>query len=245
MKRLTLMLLILFTSPWLRALVDLPEACYLKSSLPCSFRASSDGDVISWHYETYSLELTASKGAAWTLSANGLQLLEGMLWLRKVKNLTLFRNQMPLHLNGDFFISQYLQDGENRLEIKNLSGTVTGQIGQQQLVIPVGFENWIGEMGSEKVPRLGILRPIVTAKFIPLWIKKMRVNSAASRSYVSEWKLQWAGSADESSALYADIVQRNIATTEARQKSQQEKSKRAQQERLQLRNLFRQKNSGY
>jgi hypothetical protein len=113
---------------------------------------------------------------------------------------------------------------------------------EKTLGIPLGFQNWFGDLNSLGSVSQGVLRPIDKSAFFKSWAKHMKANRLLASEKVEQWKELWKNSAQMGSNLYSEIAQRMIAKEDQKRSEAQRRRADQIQEQSRLRKMFRERN---
>jgi hypothetical protein len=248
MSRVLILIIVLTLSSAGIAMVDLPAGCWQSQKVPCAVRASHAGEAFTYHQaggQAMEFELVAEKKASWVVQVDGIKLIQGEFWVKSSKDLIILSNSISAQVNGEFWIDVK----EDITEIKNLQAEfkklqMTGSVqGEEDVTLPVGFENWYGTLNSEGKLNMGVLRPIDRAPFFSTWARHMKISKAVAVAQIEKWKEIWTGAVAASSELYARVIERKIANEEAKRRELQRRIDEEAAEKRQLRQMFRVRHS--
>lgn len=224
------MLLILILFPSLLWAAEEPGGCWKKKGFfPCAYRAEKS----EW-IERDGLKVYLGAGASVLLPAKKeWQILEGKVWVEGAKGWVLSQMGRQFHIDGEAWIEKLSEklvlqhfQGQTKIEGRVVAG-----------IVPEGFQNW-WTLADE-----GILRPIDTA-VLKDWNRWARWPKDATEKKIQNYKILWKDRVEQSAGLYQEIIQRRISNEEAREDAVYRQQLRGQQERENMRKMFRDRYEG-
>lgn len=217
------------------AYVDQPAQCLKDKKFPCAVRVTDRTDK----FEMEKFKFFAAPAATVIFNAdNSIRLLEGGIWILQAQELKVEGGVVDFYVSGHVWLEK---SNQGRILAYNLLGDLQAQLfnSKSKEVIPVGFQNWFDGMLDAKTVNHGVIAPIEPLSFLSRCIKVQALPKKNLVGHLKKYRLAWADNLNQAGELYAQIVERRIA-------SYQEKQERAYQAYLnnlkqqqQLRTLYR------
>jgi hypothetical protein len=239
MKLLILPLLFLSATAYAETqMVDSPDQCFSLDKFPCSVRSVDQALTIE---KTSGRFIVGPHSSVHFVTASEIQLLEGKIWFERADGLHLkISPKLKILLNGEFFAARE----SDKSILRNLNGDAQFQsdLVFKNETLPVGFENWYGRITTAGAIERGIIKPIELKTFLVEWLPLAQNSPAELKQMVSGYKQSWSKAAMISSEFYKEIVERRMASVEAKELSQQQQVEKARRAIQKIRELYRQKN---
>jgi hypothetical protein len=220
-------------------LVDSPSHCLEKQMFPCSLRVKGGFFAHDTGENRFHL---GDRSALIMHSPAEVQLIEGDLWVRQSKDLTLRSSAtLQMSLSGEWF---FQKKGNLPLLARNLDGAVVfvSKYLFAGEALPVGFENWFGGLDSSGKLSRGMMKPIEIVNHLREWHPLTGYSEAELRKAARQYKESWKSALQSSADLYRDIVERRMASHEDKAAAQAESKRQKEAEQKKFRQMFRQKN---
>ncbi len=219
--------------------VDLPKGCFGKEVYPCQVRVS--GGFLTIERSGLQMHLSDQSSLSF-LSQNEVQLLSGQIWVRKSQNLNLRLSALlKMKLSGEWFFERA---ADATILARNLQGDVRFESSKvfENEALPVGFQNWFGGLDATGQISRGLIRPIEMAAFLKEWLPLSGFSRAEMQSQIGEYRELWKEGPEISAQFYGQVVSRRLAAVEEKERKQQERAEALRQERLKIRNMYRNRN---
>lgn len=239
-----LLALILFSFHFSQAdqslgIVDSPMGCFSKKAYPCSLRVTEAYLAFERGENQFHL---AENSALLFWSPSQVQLLQGKVWIRDSKELAVkISSSLQIHVTGEWFFEK---QPDATMLARNLSGGARfeSRFVFQSEALPVGFQNWFGQIDSSGQISRGVIRPIAQAPFLKSWLPVSGLPIALAKKRAANYKALWSEAVEQSASLYQQVIERRLASHEekARRLAAQKASREA--ERAQLKKMYREKN---
>lgn len=220
------------------AFVDSPAHCFAKKSYPCSVRVM--GSYLAFEREAQMYHL-ADRSAVLFLGPSEIQLMQGSLWVKDSKGLTVKVSPVfSFQVAGEIFLEKKGLD----LFVRNLRSEIAfdSKLVFASEALPVGFENWYGPLDVSGQVSRGMIRPIAMNEFLKAWIPVSGASIAEIKKQTLHYKNDWKGALELSSQIYQQVVERRIASQEEKALRAAQKRRSQLDEQARLRQMFRQKN---
>jgi hypothetical protein len=219
--------------------VDSPEGCFAAKRYPCSLRAV--GPFLSFERDSQKFHL-APQSALLFFSPASVQLMKGKLWIQNSQDLSVKASpNLQMQFTGEFFIEK---QSDATLLVRNLSGHVAFQSRSvfKNESLPIGFQNWYGPLDASGAVSRGIIRPIVITEFLRSWIPISGLSVAAGKKALLDYREQWKEGVEQSAQLYKEVIERRLASHEAKERKQRAREQALKKEQDQFRQMYREKN---
>lgn len=228
-----------FSSAWAGPeFADSPAGCFSKNIYPCSLRVT--GSFLSFEREFQKYHL-GDGSAVLFLSADEIQLLQGVLWIRESKDLTVkVSPPLRMRISGEHIFQKKGLD----LHVFNVDGLVQFKSAFvfQSEALPKGFQNWYGQVDSSGQVSRGMIRPISMGDFLRAWMPVSGASLAEAKKMILHCKENWKDAVEISAGIYQEVAERRIASDQAKIRLSQEAKRRKLTEQAQLRQMYRSKN---
>lgn len=233
--------LIFLQSAWAGTeFVDSPSQCFFKKSYPCRIHVT--GGFLSFERSSQKFHL-GDQSSLLFLSEGKIQLLQGELWVRDSRGLSIQVSPVfSMTSSGEIFLEKRSDD--QPLLVRNLQGEVKfdSPFVFANEALPRGFQNWYGALDANKQVSRGVIRPIALTDFLKVWAPLSGFSIAEIRKTTRVYQQAWGDTLAVSADFYQDIVERRIASQEAKESRLENRHRQSLKERERLRQMFRQKN---
>jgi hypothetical protein len=219
--------------------VDSPQNCYEKEKYPCNLRISEGFLAFERGDQQFHL---AKQSALLFHGASKIQVLQGQLWIRNSKKLTLVLSPaLEIQLDGEFFVEKR---ADLTSRIHNLAGTARflSKYVFASESLPLGFENWYGAMDTSGQVQRGVIRPIEIADFLKSWIPVSGLPMAQLKKNLELYRDSWSETTEASAQMYQQVIERRIASHLEKERKQLERRRSVEQDQSRYRQMFREKN---
>lgn len=172
--------------------------------------------------------------------ADEIQVLEGGFWIDAKKTMMSKNSVYSLSFEGEVWLEK---KADSSVLVRNLNGKVfiLGEKLVSQHRIPVGFENWYLGMNSLGQVQQGMLKPIEQKAFAKDFLPVLSLDRSKALQATRSYKELWKGSVEDSSALYQEIVSRQIASVEEKRNHEETQKIRKENFRAKMRAMFKER----
>jgi hypothetical protein len=216
--------------------VSYPEAC-LGKNYPCSFKVTAD----KWNYKVGTVTLHAGADTILTETKKNQEwkLVEGGLWVENAPSAKIITTASEVEgSSGQYWVFVT----KDRTVYRNISSKLVVTLKDHSRVeIPKGFEMWVGAVNTEAQVEHGMVEPVDLKSHLKAWYELYPGTRAQFVSEVQDLKDQWADLIEKSGDIYKRVAQRKYAALDDEKRAQQELKQKQQQERLRLREEYRQR----
>ena len=226
------------SEPHSQSYVDEPIDCFAKQQFPCAVRFIKKAQRLQIGDGNY----YGQKGTSLVfLEPQRLRLLEGVLFAVSDLGVTISGGVAEFQSKGESLIEK---SHSSKVEAMNFSGElkVKGVFHNLSEEIPVGLSKWYSGTNLNGSFEQGILGPIEPSRGLSLWRDLTFFSKQKAKNKIDAYKKTWKEGLEISSALYKEVVQRRIASSERRRLQKQKQIEFEQQERKKLIQLFRERN---
>lgn len=225
-----LIVLFLMIPSVLLAAVDEPVGCQKALSYPCALRAKSPETV---SFGDWKVHLSAGSAVQWDFESE-VRVLSGKVWLQSDEGYLVFPGLKYAFQKSE--IIAWIDDG--KLWIKNLAGE--GVLESQFVVdrgLPVGFQNWYGQMAANQKLEQGVIQPFDVVAVLK------EVQPVKKAGTMREQMELWKKSQSQTAEYYQRSAQALADIEQARLKAKDDKERAQQAERRELLRMFRERHS--
>lgn len=216
-------------------LLEQPTAC-LRSKEICSFQVKTH----PFHLKQKSLVMHATEGSVFVRQTDNLwRFVSGALWVEKSPGIEVETVYGTMKASqGQYWI---IEQSKNIL-VRNINANlqVTLRDGTK-LTVPDGFEFWIAGVDTKGLSDFGMIQPVDMKNHLPLWYSLYTGNKTEFVTEVRNIKENWGDLVGKSSALYKEVVLRNLASVRDREENQRQRRQRLEQQRQQMKKLYYQR----
>ena len=242
MRKLVFLFLILLSPFGLAAsvFVDFPEACVSQKKFPCTVKSLK----IPLQFNAEAVQYNLAPETSLKLeSGTRFQILQGQAWVQSEAPVEI---KINANLNMGFQGEIFCHKGKDmNTHIRNLNASEirfdSAHIFKQE-ALPTGFENWYGALATDGQILRGIIRPISKESFLADWMPLAGSNAAELRKKAKQYLDLWSEAVNESANLYQEIAERRLASVREKQNAQAQKAQKRNEQELELRRHYREKN---
>lgn len=212
-------------------ILEQPQACF-KTPETCAIQVLSP----AFHVVDKSKKIHAASGSTvMRLSDNQWRLVQGTLWVEK-GSLEVQTPYADLKADkGQYWVITQ----EDRILVRNMDSDVVVTLRDGKTVqLPEGFEFWVARLDSKGQTDYGMIKPIDMAEHLPLWNSLYVGSKDAFKKEVLGFKSYWGDMAVKSSAIYKEIILRDIAAEDAAKEAAVLKKQREAAEARRLRQIY-------
>lgn len=212
-------------------ILEQPSACF-KTPETCAIQVLSPG----FHVVDKNKKLHAAAGATvMRLSDDQWRLIKGNLWVEKGT----LQVQTP-YADLQAKRGQYWVLTQNdRIVVRNMDSDLVVTLRDGKTVqVPEGFEFWVAGVDSDGKTDYGMIRPIDMKAHLPLWNSLYTGDKESFKKQVQGYREFWGDLTAKSSAIYKEIINREIAADDAAQKALELKEKRKADELRRMKDLY-------
>lgn len=222
-----------------QAYVDYPQSCLSEKKYPCTLKTAGTALQMEISGSRY---LVDQESSIQFHAAGLVQLLKGKAFFH-------FPERAEIRLNphllvgavGEVFIEK-ASDGS--MKLKNLNAQIDFKSAYvfASEALPTGFENWYGPLAGNGQILRGVIKPIDKESFMTAWMPMSSLSVAEMRKKMKEYLDLWSGAVEQSAQFYQDVAQRRLASQQAKLDQAAQKLRKKDEEKDQLRRLYREKN---
>lgn len=211
--------------------LEQPEAC-LKAQETCAVQVLKSG----FHHINKSESFHATPGTT-VMRFSGAQwrLIQGALWVEKGA----LEVQTPY---ADLKASQgqyWALSQKDRVVIRNMDANLMVTLRDGKVVqVPEGFEFWVAGVDSVGKTQYGMIRPIDMKEHLPLWNSLFVGSKDHFKKEIERYKITWGDLTLKSSAIYKEIINRQIAADEAAQRAHELRQQKIAEDIRRRREMF-------
>ena len=221
------------------AYVDFPEACFAQKKYPCTMKTISVPLQMEISENQY---LLGQDSSLQFQSQDVVQLLKGKVYLNFQKNSELRLNpNISVKFSGEVFLEK---TSDAMMKMKNLNAQIEFESRHvfASEALPTGFENWYGPLAENGQILRGVMRPIDKESFISAWMPMVSLPVTETRRKMKQYLDLWSGAVEQSAQLYQEVAQRRLASDKEKIDREEQKQRKKDEEKDQLRRLYREKN---
>lgn len=219
--------------------VDEPVACYNKHEFPCAVRILQRSSLL----EVSKVKIFAAPGSSVVFLNNGnLRLLEGNFFIDSEQEIKVEAGVVTTLVHGE----SLLQKEENgKVTIANFTGEnkVTGVFQKLSEPILPGLSKWYAGTNQKGELEQGVLSPLNPRVFLPTWRNLTVYPKAVAQEKLSHYKVTWKKSVELSAEFYKEIVELRLAAEDQKRVQREKRIQFEKDERMKLRQLFRERNN--
>ncbi len=156
------------------------------------------------------------------------KLLDGCHWIQNFDEIqiqTVYGE--VLGQNADFFIHQK----DNKILVVNHLGQLKVHLKDGRTVeVPMGFEFWFSEVGKNRKNRMGMIQPVAMGPHVEVLSSLWKGSATDLQALLKAFKVRWGPREEMASQYYKRLVQRQIASVEAK-KAEKLRQRRKELER--------------
>lgn len=199
---------------------------------------SANSTGVLWQQD--STELRSTSGTiVIRQDSKSWKFVQGTLWVVQGESLvfeTLYGELRGRH--GSYWILEQ----KDRLLVRNMNADlkVTFRDGRS-LVVPEGFEFWMGGIDSKGQSTFGMVQPIEMKDHLPLWNSLYIGSKENFMKEVVHLRESWGDVIETSSRLYREIVDRQIASEKEAEENARLAKLRKEEEKRRIRSLYMKK----
>jgi hypothetical protein len=212
---------------------DWPQGCLHAQAIPCAVRVSAAEKI-----EFKGSQFHAEPETTMVFEPESIvNLVKGRVFVDTNEKIKMKNFGYSFEIAGQVLVNRV---GPQRIFIKNLKGYVRAFDGASAEELLVGFENWY--VHSKSVPNKGIFKSVSTEDSLKDLNKLIKGTKDFKQELFAEYVKEWKQSSELSTQFYKDVLMVIDENKQKRKIAQANKSALENQQRAELRQLFRKKN---